>query len=145
MSPLPELPEAPFSEPREWTECGECARAGYFRMTLNESDEEALAPCPVCKQPPRCHAGSATEDRHCPRPATTTHGIGLTCGQHYRAFELECDEDEWIAAKRQLRQLCGLAKEVGNAALEEVLDIAWAETELRIAVIQGEQEILWSW
>ena len=60
---------------------------------------------------------SAMEDRHCPRPATTTHGVGLTCGQHYRAFELECDEDEWLQAKKQLRHLCGLAKSAGNSAL----------------------------
>lgn len=141
----PGFSEAPFSEPREWTDCGECAEARDFFRALTDKDEDALAPYPKCGQPPRCFAGSAPEDRHCPRPATTSHGIGLCCGQHFRAFELECDEDEWTQAKRHLRHLCGLAKSVGNSALEEVLDLAWAETEMRIAAIEAEQELLWSW
>lgn len=145
MGGPPDLPEAPSSEPREWQECGECSRADYFRMTLRESDKEALSPCPKCGQPPRCRAGSATEDGHCPRPATTTHGIGLCCGQHYRAFELSCDLDEWGAARDHLGHLCALAKSFGNFALEEVLDVAWAEAEMRIAAIEAEREILWCW
>jgi hypothetical protein len=80
-----------FSEPREWQECEWCQDDPWHRFFNGEDQLDALGPCPMCGQPPRCRVGSATKDRHCPRPATVPlgrDGRPDMCGQHWQANEV---------------------------------------------------------
>lgn len=135
--------EAPFSEPREWARCGECmGDRGNFVARFWQEEEEALASCPKCGQPPRCETGAAADHR-CPRPATGKYGGGLLCGQHLRSHDIFYDLDEWGIAREQMKHFCGLAKSWGNFALVDAMDLAWAECEMRISTLEAEQAMVW--
>ena len=90
------MKSAPFSEPRVWAECEECTECHGRDLVrrFRQTDEEALASCPKCGQPPRCETGQSTEHR-CPRPATGTYGGSLLCGQHMRTYDLSFEVEEW--------------------------------------------------
>ena len=139
---------APFSLPREWADCA-CCRAGNWKRYFDGDDPEAaFAPCPECSQPPRCRAGSATKDRHCPRPGTIQpwgNTGRVICGQCYRLHELACDEGEWQDAREQLTAFRRLAEVNGNGALVSAMDLAYAEAEMRLASIERDTRLVEEW
>ena len=134
--------EAPFTEPREWSECA-CCRAGDWNREC--CGKPAFMPCPECGQPPRCGIGKYSAKR-CERPASVDPfggGSVVLCGQHFRAHDLGCERDEWEAAREHVGHLCALARSVGNWALEHAMDLAWAECEMRVASIEAELRTIW--
>ncbi len=141
---------APFSEPREWAPCEECAGVRYL-MDRDAPDEEVFAACPRCDQPPRCATGGALPERHCRWPATVRlfeRGSYVVCGQHYVLQDLHCELDEWREAQKMARGFYQVAETVGLGALIEAMDLLHVECETRVgrlereiaAVEGGEQE-----
>ena len=139
---------APFSEPREWQDCAYCRAGSWDRYFRGDDPETAFAPCPECSQPPRCGIGSAIEGRHCPRPGTVQmfKDSGHTiCGQHYRAQHAHAELGEWTEARKFVGLLAKQAEVIGLNALCDVMDLAWAECEMRIEGAKRELRLIWGY
>jgi hypothetical protein len=131
---------APFSEPREWAPCDECARVRYL-MDRSAPEEEVFEPCPRCGQPPRCMTGGALPERHCKRPATVKvfqTGNLLVCGQHYVLQDLHSELDEWHEAQKMAQGFYKVAETVGLQALIEAMDFLHAHCEMTVERLERE-------
>lgn len=131
-----------FSEPRTWRECPECGDDSWRRYFKSVDPSEAFAVCPACNQPPRCTFGAGRGER-CPREATEPKRYSMApfmCDLHDRWQQLNFDKEEWEMAQWFLHHYAALAKEIGNWALEEALDVAYAQTEMSIHRIEREHE-----
>ncbi len=138
---------APFSLPRDWQDCARCRAGNWKRYFDGEDPEAAFAPCPECSQPPRCQMGGGFEGQ-CPRPGTVApfKGSGFTvCGQCRRHNDLAAEVDDWRDAKETLKGFWQVAQAVGNPALRQAIDLAFAESEMRIASINEELKVIEEW
>lgn len=134
------MSDAPFSESREWFYCAFCQEHGQWLL----SDEDDLADCPECGQPPRCMVGRALHT-YCDRVATVSP-FGMSagvCGQHYLSHDLLAEGEQYEWAQTWISLFTTQAKEIGCAALMEALDLAGEYCEMRVASLRAEESMVW--
>ncbi len=94
---------------------------------------------------PKCQVGSKT-GRRCENEASIDpFGMGeyFICEQHHRLSELSSEEGEWHIARDYIAGFAKLAKVIDVDPLNSVIDLAWAECEMRLSVLEAERERLW--
>ena len=92
-----------------------------------------------------CQVGSKTENP-CENEATVDpFGLGepFLCSQHFEDKNLTDQQNEWEIARDYVAGFAGLAKVIDLDPLNSVIDLAWAEVEMRFSVIEAERGMLW--
>jgi hypothetical protein len=94
---------------------------------------------------PRCRAGTKT-DHPCENEASVDpFGTGdyFVCEQHHRYQELSNEQMEWNIARDYVTGFAEIAKVVDLDALNSAIDLAWAECEMRLSVLEAERRRVW--
>ncbi len=84
--------------------------------------------------------------RSCPNEATEPYcgsGEPDVCERHRRDLDLAYEHEEFEIAREYIVGFAEIAKASGCRALRGVVDLAWAECEMRIAVIEAERRMVW--
>jgi hypothetical protein len=90
--------------------------------------------------------GGTKTDHPCENEASVDpFGAGevFLCEQHYRLSELSSEETEWRIARDYVAGFAKIAKVVDLDPLNSVMDLAWAECEMRLSALEGEQRMVW--
>lgn len=94
---------------------------------------------------PRCRVGTKT-DHPCENEASVDpFGMGeyFICEQHHRLSELSNEEMEWNIARDYVAGFAKIANVVDLGPLNTVIDLAWAECELRLSALEAERRMVW--
>jgi hypothetical protein len=92
-----------------------------------------------------CTMGSRTR-RPCENEATVAYcGSGKpdVCEQHARDLDLAHDLEEFEIARDYVAGFAKVAEASACRRLMELMDLAWAECEMRLSVIEAERGMLW--
>lgn len=94
----------------------------------------------------QCRVGSATSDQ-CDNEATVDPfrlGDGpILCEPHFRDHELSNAECEWKITREYLEGFAKIAQAVNIQPLDDIIDMAWAECEMRLSVLGAERRMVW--
>jgi hypothetical protein len=94
---------------------------------------------------PKCQVGRKT-DHQCENEASIDpFGMGeyFICEQHYKLSQISNEESEWSIARDYVAGFAQLAKVIDVDPLNSVIDLAWAECELRLASLEAERKMVW--
>ena len=94
---------------------------------------------------PKCQVGSKT-DHPCENEASVDpFGTGeyMVCEQHYKLSEISNEECEWSIAREYVGGFAKLAKVIDVDPLNSVIDLAWAECELRLSALEAQRKMVW--
>jgi hypothetical protein len=80
----------------------------------------------------------------CTRPATVGYGGGepRVCEKHARDLDLSWETEDHEFAREYLAGFALIAKASGVRALQELVELASAEGELRLAAMEAERRVI---
>lgn len=93
----------------------------------------------------QCQIGRKT-DNPCENDATIDllrMGTPTLCEQHSKDIELSDEESEWRITRQYIQGFAKIAEVVDIQPLDDIMDAAWAECEMRLSVLGAERRMVW--